>query len=111
MILTFGEPSIIQRLVFNINQGKISNLISEKYAIKIISLVFETDGQFQVKPYVYQLHLWQIIIAVASSMSGDKRSTTLVKNIFYTLQVNLKKVVDKVSAADIKTYMAKLQVT
>lgn len=101
MILTFGDTTVIQRVVQNIIQGKIQKLISDNYMIKVISLIFAESGTqtkvIKIKPYIYQMHLWQILNACIQSSGRlapmeDKRCVTLISNVFFILNLQLKKI-------------------
>lgn len=63
LLMTFGSPHCIQKVVFGISQGKYSSeLFSDEYFMKIFSLIFENN---ELKPYIYQQHLWQLINAIS----------------------------------------------
>ena len=82
-LLTFATPHCLQKIVFGLKQGKYQlDLISDTYVMKIVSLIFTETG---AKPYLYQLHLWQLL-------NSFSPSETMVKNLFFAFQMQYERV-------------------
>lgn len=59
-------------------------MVSEGYFSKLICLLIEQEGsKFLTKPYLYQLHLWQILNAFL--LFKDKR--VLLNTVIFTLKL------------------------
>ena len=71
-------------------------LLSTNYMMKIISLIFVDSpvaGGPRAKPYIYQVHLFQIIKAISKQLVKRQKSASkeIVCNILFALEHQIKR--------------------
>lgn len=115
-ILVFGSTNLIQRMVQGFQQGKYSEeVVSDKFLMKVIGLLFKVGQQqkSQIKPYLYQLHLWQVINALVSAKlkKDSTKGPTLMSYLLFALKTQFGKMSTTLSTSQAKNLRESFEVT